>query len=133
MCVVPLGGLAWAAFGGAGGGDETAEATAETAGEAEASSSDDASTSAKSARKKARKKRKGASSARGTRKVSHAAAACCEALRTLGRETDDVTKRPTYLAAASACEAAPTEARARTQVRSIVEGSRLELPSACQE
>lgn len=133
MCVVPLGGLVWAAVGGGSG--ETTEATAETSETGAEAEGDETSTgTAAKPKKKKRKKRKKAtpSAARGTRKVLHEAGACCEALRAAGRDASDVTQRPTFLAAASACEAAPTEARARTQVRSIVEGSKLDLPSECQ-
>ena len=135
MCIVPLAGLVWAAVGGPGGAEETAagDETSEEAG-AEADGEESASTGSSSkARKKKRKKTSSKASSRtGARKVAHEAAACCEALRTAGREEPDVSKRPTYLAAASACEAAPTEARALTQVKSIVAGSRLEVPSECQ-
>ena len=136
MCIVPLAGLVWAAVGGPGSaseetsGDETSEeASAEADGEESASTT---TSSSKAKNKKRKKTSSKASSRTGARKVAHEAAACCEALRTAGREEPDVSKRPTYLAAASACEAAPTEARALTQVKSIVAGSRLEVPSECQ-
>ena len=84
--------------------------------------------------KKSKKSKKGTTTSRaGARKAAHEAAPCCEALRTAGNEDPDVSNRPTYLAAASACESAPTSKRALSAVRSIVEGSRHELPSECKD
>ncbi len=133
MLVVPIAGLAWAAFSG-GPPDVTAESDGETAASDEPDEEAEATTStsgaAKSKKKKSKKKKKPKA---GSKKVLHKAAPCCEALRKAGREEPDVSKRPTFLAAASACEAAPTSAKAMTQVKSIVEGSRLELPSECSD
>jgi hypothetical protein len=138
MLVVPLGGLVWAAASSvsSGGPDETAEE--EIAAEDEDGTDGTGTTTPskkkkKSAKKKTKKTKKGTSTVRGAQKATHELAGCCEALRTAGREDDDISKRPTFLAAASACEAAPTAARAKTQVRSIVLGSRAELPAACSD
>lgn len=134
MLVVPIGGLVWAAVGGHGGssGDEESIEAEDGGDEPE----DEGSTSNKPAKKKkkSKKSKKGTTTTRvGQRKASHEAAPCCEALRAAGNEDPEVANRPTYLAAASACESAPTAKRALSAVKSIVEGSRHELPSECKE
>lgn len=131
MLVVPIGGLVWAAVGsgGAAATDETIEA--EDAADDE--SADEGATGKGAKKPKSKKPKKPKKSKAGARKATHDAAPCCEALRTAGNEDPEVKNRPTYLAAASACESAPTAKRALSAVRSIVEGSRHELPSECKD
>jgi len=135
MLVVPIGGLVWAAVGGGGGSpsSETIEAEdgADVASDGE---TDEGATTKSGTKKKKKKKSKSKSASRsGGRKATHEAAACCEALRKAGSEDPEVSNRPTYLAAAASCESSPTAKRALSSVRSIVEGSRHELPSECKE
>ena len=110
MLVVPIGGLVWAAVGhgGSASTDETIEA--EDGGDEEAD--DTTTTTSKSGKKKKSKSsksksKKGTTTSRaGARKATHDAAPCCEALRAAGNEDPEISNRPTYLAAASACESA---------------------------
>lgn len=135
LLVVPIGGLVWAAVGHGGTSSTDESIDAEDGGDE--GSGDDGSSTNKPGKKKKKSKsksKKGTTTSRvGARKATHEAAPCCEALRTAGNEDPEVSNRPTYLAAASACESAPTAKRALSAVRSIVEGSRHELPSECKE
>jgi hypothetical protein len=133
MLVVPISGLVWAAVGGGGGASSTDETIeAEDGADDEAADEGGTGKPAKKPKKKKKPKKATTTSRAGARKATHDAAPCCEALRAAGNEDPDVSNRPTYLAAASACESAPTAKRALTAVRSIVEGSRHELPSECK-
>lgn len=55
---------------------------------------------------------------------------CCTKLRELGKGAP-LDTRASYLAAAAACDAAPSEDRAFKQVQSVLGGSRVELPDEC--
>lgn len=55
---------------------------------------------------------------------------CCTKLRELGKGAP-LDTRASYLAAATACDAAPSEDRAFKQVQSVLGGSRVELPDEC--
>jgi cytoskeletal protein RodZ len=135
MLVVPLGGLVWAAVGSGPAGETTdGETSASAETDEEAGSTASGATKKKKKKKKSKSTKAPKSGPKTTgRKPLHDDTACCEALRAAWAEDDDIAKRPTFLAAASACEAAPTKARARAQVKSIVEGSKMDLPSACTD
>jgi len=134
MLVVPIGGLVWAAVGGGGGASASDETFEAEDGTGDGGDETSPSKPGKKKKKSSKAKKAGTSTSRSSgRKATHSAAPCCEALRAAGSEDPDVSNRPTYLAAAAACESAPTAKRALSSVRSIVEGSRHELPSECKD
>lgn len=55
---------------------------------------------------------------------------CCTKLRELGKGAP-LDTRASYLAAATACDAAPSADRAFKQVQSVLGGSRVEIPDEC--
>jgi hypothetical protein len=57
---------------------------------------------------------------------------CCTKLRELGKGAS-LESRASYLAAATACDAAPNEERAFKQVQSVLGGSRVEIPDECTQ